>query len=238
MSGIFVILTHVRSGSSMLADMLAQNDIGAPDEHLNVRFLRREKAWDPAEVLAAARSREAGSFFGSKVMIHWLDDLKQRAGITTATDPQLLSHLFGERFMTIHLYREDSVATAVSLTIAELTHQWHLKASDKAREYKLPSWEMLRSLISDNLAWIDWCKHRLRMTAPMLMPEVVEMRYEDLTRDPVGELKYAAEAIMGEAATGRQLVAKTGLRKQRDARSEELRDRWLSEYPEYIGYNH
>jgi LPS sulfotransferase NodH len=236
MSQAFVILTHVRSGSSLLADMLTRHGIGEPEEHLNVRFLaKRGDFWNPVDILAAARGRSSSDFFGSKVMVHWLDDLKQHSRSPAATDTQILNLLFGEQFATIYLYRADTVAAAVSFTLAELGGQWH-RTSDQGHaetRLNLPRWDAMNSLISDNVAWLDACKDRLRNIAAALTSRVVEMKYEDLSRDPATELRRAAEAILGEQAAGRELTAKSNHRKLADARSEELRQRWLAEHRSY-----
>jgi LPS sulfotransferase NodH len=233
----YVILTHVRSGSSLLADLLARNGIGDAQEHLNQRVLaKRDRSWDPAEVLAAARGQEHSEFFGSKVMVHWLDDLKRHAGVPAATDAQILGRLFGAGFAVIHLYRADTVAAAVSFMLAELSGRWH-QVGDQAvahpagEGFRLPGWAALEPLISDNVDWLDSCKERLRAVSTALAPRVTEMRYEDLSRDMAAELRRAAAAIPG--AQGRPLVAVSGHRKLADARSDDLCRRWRAEHPGY-----
>src|SRR5712691_7703275 len=130
----FVILTHVRSGSSMLAEMLERNGIGAPAEHLNLGDLVESSDWHPAEVLAQARLATSGKFFGSKVMVHWLDELKKRAGLEPATDVQILGRLFGERFTMVHLYRSDTVSAAVSFALANLTREWRRRTGQARKQ--------------------------------------------------------------------------------------------------------
>jgi LPS sulfotransferase NodH len=233
----FVILTHVRSGSSLLADLLARNGIGDAEEHLNQRALaKRDRSWDPAQVLAQARARDHGEFFGSKVMVHWLDDLKRHAGAPAATDAQILGRLFAPEFTTIYLYRADTVAAAVSFTLAELSGQWH-QVGGQAVAYPagdgrwLPRWAMLEPLISDNVAWLDSCKDRLRAVSAALAPSVAELRYEDLARDMAAELRRAAAFIPG--TEDRQLTAVSGHRKLADAHSDELCRQWRAEHPGY-----
>jgi LPS sulfotransferase NodH len=233
----FVILTHVRSGSSLLADLLAANGIGNAQEHLNQRLLaRRDRRWDPAEVLVTARGEQRGEFFGSKVMVHWLDDVKRHAGVPAAADAQILRQLFGPGFATIHLYRADTVAAAVSFTLAELSGRWHqvggqAVAHPAGAGFRLPRWAALAPLISDNVAWLDLCKDRLRAVSAALAPQVTEIRYEDLARDMATALRHAAATIPG--AQGRPLTAVSGHRKLADAQSDELCDRWRAEHPDY-----
>jgi LPS sulfotransferase NodH len=235
----FIIFTHVRSGSSMLAEMLERNGMGAPVEHLNLRVLGENSDWHPADILAEARSVTTGEFFGSKVMVHWLDELKKRAGLEPATDAQILGHLFGERFTMIHLYRGDTVSAAVSFMIANFTHEWRRRTGQARKEVELPPWEALNYLISENVSWLDWCKHRLLMAASAVPGEVIDMRYEELERDPAAELRRAAAAIMGErAAASRGFVATTDLVKQRDGVSVELCKRWHAEHPAYESFEH
>jgi LPS sulfotransferase NodH len=237
-SQTFVILTHVRSGSSMLSDMLARNGLGTPQEHLNLRFLGEGAGWDPVDVLAEAKRNTPGDYFGSKVMIHWLDVLKKHADLPAVTDVRLLGHLFGEDFTMIHLYRGDTVGAAISFTLANLNQEWHRRTGESAKELVLPDWEVLNVLISDNVSWLDWCKHRLRMAASTRMREVVEMCYEDLEREPATEVARAVTAIVGpEAASANELSVTTELVKQRNARSAELRDRWLAAHPSYESYD-
>jgi LPS sulfotransferase NodH len=233
----FVILTHVRSGSSLLADLLARNGIGDAQEHLNQRALaKRDRSWDPVKVLATARGLEHGEFFGSKVMVHWLDDLKRHASAPAATDAQILGRLFGPGFATIHLYRADTVAAAVSFTLAELSGRWHqvggqAVAHSEGDGLRLPRWAALEPLISDNVAWLDSCKARLRAVSAALAPTVTEMRYEDLAHDLDGEIRRAAAAIPG--AQDRPLTAASGHRKLADARSDELCRLWRAGHAGY-----
>jgi LPS sulfotransferase NodH len=233
----FVILTHVRSGSSLLADLLARNGIGNAEEHLNQRALAKaDPSWDPEEVLAEARYKKQSDFFGSKVMVHWLDDLKRHARTSAATDAQILKRLFVEGFVTIHLYRADTVASAVSFTLAELSGRWHqidgqAVAYPARNSFRLPSWTAMEPLISDNVAWLDACKERLRVMSAALEPRVVEMRYEDLVRDKAAQLRRAVTAIPGTGS--RSLSILSGHGKLADARSEELCLRWRAEHPEY-----
>jgi LPS sulfotransferase NodH len=234
----YVILTHVRCGSSLLADLLARNGIGNAKEHLNQRRLAKAGgSWDPEQILGEARGEERSDFFGSKVMVHWLDDLKRQAGAPAASDAQILKRLFAEGFVTIHLYRADTVAAAVSLTLAELSGQWHqvdgraVGVPGMKDNFRLPRWAALESLISDNVAWLDAIKERLRVTSAMLEPRVVEMRYEDLARDRTAQLRRAVSAIPG--AEDRSLSAMSGHSKLADARSAELCLQWRAGHPEY-----
>jgi LPS sulfotransferase NodH len=233
----FVILTHVRSGSSLLADLMTRNGIGHAEEHLNQRALAKaDRSWSPEEVLAAARCKERGDFFGSKVMVHWLDDLKRHAGIPAATDAQILRRLFAEGFVTIHLYRSDTVAAAVSFTLAELSGRWH-RVDGKAVGYpsgdtfRLPTWAAMEPLISDNVAWLDACKERLHVMSAELEPRVVEIRYEDLAAENVVQFRRAVNAIPG--AVGRSLTSVSGHSKLANALSEELCLQWRAEHPGY-----
>ena len=104
---------------------------------------------------------------------------------------------------------------------------------DAVPRRKLPSWDLLDPLISDNVAWMDSCKDRLRAVSDALLPPVVEIRYEDLAEDPAAQLRRAAEAIAGSVLTGHDLVTTTDFRRQRTTDSEELRGRWLSTHPDY-----
>ncbi len=233
----FVILTHVRSGSSLLADLMARNGIGNAEEHLNQRVLARAgSSWDPYEVLAAARRHELSRYFGSKVMVHWLDDVKRHAGVPAATDVQVLQRLFAEGFVTIHLYRADTVAAAVSFTLAELSGTWHqidgkIIGYPSKSTFQVPRWAALEPLISDNVAWLDACKERLSLMAATLGPPVVEMRYEDLACDKSMQLKRAVSAIPG--TDGLPLTIQSGHRKLADQQSQELCLRWRAEHLEY-----
>jgi LPS sulfotransferase NodH len=233
----FIILTHVRSGSSLLADLLARNGIGDAQEHLNQRALvKQDLSWDPEQILAGARGKERTKFFGSKVMVHWLNDLKRHAGVPEVTDEQILEKLFGPDFVAIHLYRSDTVAAAVSFTLAELSGQWHqidgqLIAVSAGSGFRLPGWAALEPLISDNVAWLDSCKYRLRAVSAALGGRAIEIRYEDLAQDMAAELRRAATGITG--AQDITLSAVSGHRKLADARSEELCRRWRVAHPAY-----
>jgi LPS sulfotransferase NodH len=233
-SSTFVILTHVRSGSSMLGDMLTRNGIGASEEHLNLRFLGEDAPWTPAGVLAEARERTRGPYFGTKVMIHWLDSLKKRAGQPSVSDVELLEELFGDDFTLIHLHRADTVAAAVSFNRARFDKQWYRRAGEAAPAADLPVWEALDALITETVSWLDWCKHRLRMTASLRRHNVLEVCYEDLERDPEAELLRVAAEIQG--ARARPVRAVTDMVRMRDDESARLRERWLAGHPGYAAY--
>lgn len=230
-SSTFVILTHVRSGSSMLSDMLMRNGIGEAKEHFNLRFLGENAPWKPADVLAEARAGTPGPYFGTKVMIHWLDSLKEHAGLPSASDVELLEELFGADFTMVHLYRADTVSAAVSFNRARLRREWHRRTGEAAKKADLPVWEALDALISETVSWLDWCKHRLRMTASLRRHDVVEVCYEDVERNPSAELSRVAAEIQGAGA--RPVQAVTDMVRLRDDESARLRERWLAEHPAY-----
>jgi LPS sulfotransferase NodH len=234
-SSTFVILTHVRSGSSMLGDMLTRNGIGASEEHLNLRFLGEDTPWTPAGVLAEARERTPGPYFGTKVMVHWLDTLKKRAGRPATSDVELLEGLCGNDFTMIHLYRQDTVAAAVSFVRARFDKQWSRRAGESSMTADLPAWEAIDALITEAVSWLDWCKHRLRMAASLRRHGVVEVCYEDLERDPGAELFRVVAEIQGAGAAPVRAV--TDMVRMRDDESGRLRERWLAEHPGYAAYS-
>jgi mRNA-degrading endonuclease RelE of RelBE toxin-antitoxin system len=70
----FVILTHVRSGSSLLADLLARNGIGNAKEHLNQRVLvKADRDWDLEFIHGplAEEPRRVGAPLRSPYAGHW-----------------------------------------------------------------------------------------------------------------------------------------------------------------------
>jgi LPS sulfotransferase NodH len=167
------------------------------------------------------------------VMIHWLDSLKERAGLPSASDVELLETLFGTDFTMIHQHRADTVAAAVSFNQARFRKEWYRRAGDAATTTELPVWEALDALITETVSWLDWCKHRLRMAASLRRHDVVEVCYEDLERDPAGELSRVAAEIQGAGA--HPVRAVTDMVRMRDDESARLRERWLAEHPAYAG---
>ncbi len=184
MPASYLICATPRTGSTLLCDLLAATGVtGAPDSF----FMRdidplRARQWglpdhrDPldrdsvAAYLAAAIRAGSGrtGVFGLRLMRENLDDLSAMIGMVhpgLPSDKARLRAAFGD-ILFIHLTRNDKLAQAVSMVMAEQTGLWHL-APDGTELERLappqpPQYDYARiaakraGLRRDDAAWRDW----------------------------------------------------------------------------------
>jgi LPS sulfotransferase NodH len=223
----YVILAHPRSGSEYLADLLQNNGLGLAMEHLNTDVNQWSGIDDLTSVIGAARRDSDAPVFGSKVMIHWFDDYQRLIGDPSISDADTLGRLFGRDHVLIHLYREDSLGAAISLTRAQSTGQWSLLADSHPVPSPRLDWPEVRDRIRANILWIDWCKERMdRLVATAGLP-AVSVAYEDIAQQAAICLPRII-ALIDPHRTG-DVVVRTELRRQSDAQSAVWRWAWLRE---------
>lgn len=226
----YVILTHIRSGSTLLGDLLTRNGLGPPCEHLNPDVGLRERFADPVRVIELARLavQSCGQNFGSKVMVHWLDGLKQAANLSDRTDDELLRVLFGADCSVVCLRRDDVLGSALSLTRVALTGEWRRLEDEESVEIRAGlGWSQIRELIHHNLAWLDGCVQRLRTFRDTTELPVVDIRYENLVSDTAGAVRAVVRAVQGYLPA--KVVTHASFRRQADQVSAQWRDRFLAE---------
>jgi LPS sulfotransferase NodH len=178
------------------------------------------------------RSRDHGTtpngVFGARMMWGTLTDVVARlraplgGGNRALSDLDVLESMFGDlRF--VYLWREDVIAQAVSWARAEQTNVWHtpIDGPDGGADTE-PCFdreqiaELCATIDSHNRAWRDWFAGA--------GVEPVEVRYEDLDRDP--------------SKSGRELLERLGIgvpgATQLEVRDRRLRDEVTAEWIEHF----
>jgi|SRR5215831_2689873 len=207
----------------MLCDLLGQNGIGDPKEHLNpdagastfaLALARRV----PAErYLDWARSRDTcNGWFGTKIMPHWLPIINAACEAPRHRTADALQHLIPDA-RYIMLKRHDIVGAAVSHTLSLKSGNWwtpppaDLPVSPKE--------------IHENLMWLRTCESEWNQIFMSLGIEPLRVYYEDLASSP-GESFSEILEYLGAAPEGAlSLRARTPV--LRSARSAELAAAYL-----------
>ncbi len=79
-------------------------------------------------------------------------------------------------------------------------------------------------MITDNVAWIESCRSRLGRIVESFPGDALSLAYEDILADLRGSIENVAELI--GAAPPHPFVRFSGLVRQSDARSVEVKTRW------------
>jgi trehalose 2-sulfotransferase len=160
--------------------------------------------------------------FGARVMWGTLDHMVARLGAVhrdvAGADLDLLLRAFGQtRF--VHLWRDDTVAQAVSWARAEQTSYWHEGDTALPREPRFDR-EQIRGLVQTidqhDAAWRDW------FAAFDVEPHRV--RHEDLVADPSGVARSILDFLGLRLPAGRVIASPH--RRQADHVNEE----WIARY--------
>ncbi|MBE9166007.1 sulfotransferase domain-containing protein [Pleurocapsales cyanobacterium LEGE 06147] len=129
----YAIITTPRSGSTFLCSILQSIRIaGYPTEHLRQAsaILANNCQFDYIKLLHAlmAYKTTPNGVFGTKFISHFLE-VFQKAEFD-----------FGEIFQSIskyiYLVRQDKVAQAVSIVLAQKTNVWHISTQEKQQNYE------------------------------------------------------------------------------------------------------
>lgn len=97
----------------------------------------------------------------------------------------------------IHLYREDKVAQAVSLVIAQQTGTWHVNADGSVREgtpTPRPA-HFDHNVIAQELSMLEDEHHSWRQWFEMQNIAPITMSYESLTQHPVATVESILHAL-------------------------------------------
>lgn len=226
----YLVCATPRSGSSFLTGLLKSSGVaGRPEEY----FWRGDEPfwssrWGTSSFPdylhgALAEGTTANGVFAAKIMWAYLDDLLGKLAALPASDGlddgQLLRRTFPElRF--VFLWREDTLAQAVSLARAHQTNVWYrTEGSSPGPEpsYDFELIDGLVRLVSDhNTAWRRWFHdHEIEPCA---------VRYEDVDADPPGATTRVLAYLGIDPAASRPIGAQTA--RQGDA----LNSEWIARY--------
>ena len=181
----YAILTTPRSGSTYLCDLLDSTNIaGHPREHLRLaaQELARCCNFDYLNLLDNLKQYRTtnNGVFGTKIISHFLFELKQ-------TKPDF-RQIFRSIDKFILLVRQDKLAQAVSLEVAQKTEIWHLRGDATSIDYrsKLQKIEIDNSLLNNieqKYDFINRQEARLRKILSDNQIEPLEVVYEDILED-------------------------------------------------------
>jgi LPS sulfotransferase NodH len=242
MLNAYLICGTPRTGSTLVCDLLRCSGVaGRPESYFRVPD---EPIWadrwrlprDPAGAVAYAdyvrAAVAAGStpngVFGARVMWGTLDVIITRLRAISpdcsADDLEVLRQAFGPtRF--VHLWRDDTVAQAVSWARAEQTHFW--QAGDTALSGYTPRFDveqidtLVRTIDAHNAAWREW------FAAVHVEPHRV--RYEALQHDPAGVTRGILDFLGLEAPAGVAIAS------HRRRQADQLNEDWIARYRGSLG---
>ena len=235
-SSYFICATP-RSGSTLLCGLLRSTGIaGRPESYFRVPD---EQMWadrwqlsqdsegrpDYHEYARAAvgEGSTGNGVFGARIMWGTMDRVVTELGAArpdaAGADLNLLTRAFGPtRF--VHLWREDTVAQAVSWSRAEQTNYWHPPASFAPEREPRFDFEQINAFVETidehNTAWRHW------FAANDVRPHPV--RYEEMVADVGGVTRGILDFLGLELARDRTIAA----RDQRQA--DEMNDEWIARY--------
>jgi LPS sulfotransferase NodH len=185
-----------RTGSTLLCGLLRSTDLaGRPESYFRLpdeqawadrwQLPRKGGAFDYGEYVRAAVvvGSTPNGVFGARVMWGTLEEIVTKLGTVhrdiAGVDLELLTRAFG-RIRFVYLWREDTVAQAVSWARAEQTHFW--QHGDTALPGHEPRFDfqqiqvLVQTIDAHNAAWRAW------FAMFEVQPHLV--RYEDLSADP------------------------------------------------------
>jgi LPS sulfotransferase NodH len=231
----YFICATPRSGSTLLCGLLQSTGVaGRPESYFR---LHDEAAWaerwgisrdragcfdyrDYVRAAVAAGSTENG-LFGARVMWGTVGEMVARLGAAHSTpdsaDRDVLSRAFG-RIRLIHLWREDTVAQAVSWVRAEQTSCW--QQGDVAEPGRRPYFDFarisacLQTIRQHNEGWRNW------FATLNVEPHVVT--HEELVGDMPGTMRVILE-FLGAPFDGEIIPAHQQL-------ADEVNADWISRY--------
>ena len=182
----YAIVTTPRSGSTYLCDLLDSTGIaGHPSEHLRQAALELSLDCNFNYLkllhnLLQYRTSENG-VFGTKFISHFFFDFQQ-------AKPDF-KQIFNSIDRFILLIREDKVAQAVSLVLAQKTQIWHIRNSIKNISYKskLEDVAIDDALLNDVEQKYEFLNQQEARLKKILVANKVEhmlLIYEDILKDP------------------------------------------------------
>jgi LPS sulfotransferase NodH len=232
----YLLCATPRTGSTLLCGLLRSTGLaGRPESYFR---LPDEKEWADRWQLPrnGARAFDYGDYvraavvagstpngvFGARVMWGTLEEIVTKLGTVdpdlAGGDLKLLTRVFG-RIQFLYLWRDDTVAQAVSWARAEQTHFWQdgetlLPGGHEPRFDFQQIHTLVRTIDEHNAAWRAW--FALFKVQPYLVS------YEDLMADPAGVTRDIL-TILGLHYAG---ALAPGTRRQAD----QLNHDWIAEY--------
>jgi LPS sulfotransferase NodH len=206
----------------MLCDLLAQNGLGDPKEHLNPEAsafaLAIARRVSTERYLDWARGRDTmNGWFGTKIMSHWLPMVNAACDTPGYRIADTLQHLIPDA-RYIMLKRRDIVGAAVSLTLSSKSEKWQEPAPTDLPVYP--------EEIHDDLMWLRLCESEWDQIFMDLGIEPLMVYYEDMVSSPSESISSILEHLGAAHKSALKLCPRTSA--LRNARSTELTAAYLS----------
>ena len=208
------VISTARSGSTYLAELLYANGLGQPKEHIRKPFaeLVRRRADFGLDLARLARRLEGAcahnGVFGSKIISGFLWPILD---LLSAPEQAALFGAWWENPL-VYLVRESKVDQAVSDFVANATKTWHVRKPGDLAAYR----EALKSVKFDfdviNNRFLAYVRDERKLRAFLgAAPQVRQVRFDDLVRDPAGELRAICAHVapgepLGDLATASELI--------------------------------
>ncbi|BAZ45607.1 hypothetical protein NIES4102_26330 [Chondrocystis sp. NIES-4102] len=220
----YAIFTTPRSGSTYLCELLQSTNIaGYPSEHfrLATQELAHNCNFDYFRLLnnlIKYRSTKNG-IFGTKFISHFLFELQR-------TKPEF-KKLFEYIDKFILLVREDKIAQAVSIVLAQKTSVWHLYDNSKKMDYqsKLGEIKIDEALLTDveqKYTAIINQEARLKKILENNKIKSLEVIYEDVVIDPKLEVNKILDYLEIDRPQTENIQISSNLKKMPSEISQEI----------------
>ncbi len=230
----YAIITTPRSGSTFLCSILQSLKIaGYPTEHLRQAsaVLAKNCQFDYIKLLQAliAYKTTPNGVFGTKFISHFLE-VFQKAKFD-----------FGEIFQSIakyiYLVRQDKVAQAVSIVLAQKTNVWHISTDEKHQNYEtqLEQIEIKESLLEEVHKQYRFIQQQEEYLAKLfetyqISPLLVE--YEQLVEHTREQINLILDYLQIPDSQAKTTNLQSHLRKMRSGLSEQI----IKEYKDKFGH--
>jgi LPS sulfotransferase NodH len=232
----YTVAFSVRSGSTMLSNILRNAGFGRPTEFFQYPFqsnnvFSRYLSEDPlSQILSVIVDNTLHGIFGSKVthdqrarveqvLRTYIDDFSGLASV-------LPNHTW------VYLTRKEIIDQAVSLFIAEASGNWHIGVHDSIpSESNAPTYDFLAILSKVMMLAANRVNWDCYFSAGNRIP--VSIDYRDLVRDPAGALAPVINRISGDRMRFDESMVNPELQRISDLMPEtysQLHDRFIFDF--------
>lgn len=224
-----IVTGSFRAGTSFICSMLRKNGLLSIGQEKFSKFskFRRDGDLDAfRKQLSQTFSTSQDGLFSCKLMWPHRNNLSMALGYGR-DDAAEMAAMFPDA-KWINIVRRDKVAQAVSFWKAKLTKRWHVKHGTNDAEPDVEyDFEGIRKAFVE-LSGHDMLWHDFHARAGTGAPTLI---YEDFLTNVDGNLLSLLNYIGDHGVTVKnEVVAKSPLKMQRNAQSEEFCDRFLADF--------
>ena len=216
-----------RAGTSLICSLLGRNGLPTIGDEKFAGYFQCRHPGKEAELrdkLDATFATTRDGLFCAKIMWPHRNNLAMSLGFERA-DSADFAQIFPQA-KWINILRRDKIGQAVSFWKAKQTDRWHVFKQEQEPEVDY-EFDGLRAAMAE-LSVHDRLWRIFYRQAGVTPVEVV---YEEFQKDVPGYLAQVFDFIGPEHRLGDgELITETGLKKQRNANSEELRRKLLDDF--------